>query len=155
MVKDDARALKSSAVVRIPVIVGAHSTRCWAPELAFCRVAARDLGQTERHRPCGARESNRRKTAGVETAEVQVQGLSSEVPRHPRRRLQRLQSPASPNPRADPSPVPGRGSSDRGGCDRRGLIVARASTAEIERRSRREAPNPPAEFAFSTHPIIF
>ena len=61
---------------------------------------------------------------GAKAAEVQVPGLSPEVPRHPRRRLRHLQSQAPPDPSAHPSPVPGRGPSYVGGCDCRCVITA-------------------------------
>ena len=82
---------------------------------------ATDLAGCERQ--SGGKLASADAKAGAEAAEIQVQGLGSEIPRHPHRRLQRLQSPASSDPPTNPPPVPGRGPSDVGGGNRRCVIT--------------------------------
>ena len=70
-----------------------------------------------------ARQQPRRKlapghpTTRANAAKVQEPGLSPEVPRHPRRRLQHVQSPSPSCPPIHAPSGPGRGSPDVGGRD--------------------------------------
>lgn len=56
-------------------------------------------------------------TTRATAAGFQIPGLSPEVPHHPRRNLQHLQRPASPDQPTDPLPLPSRGGRHMGGGD--------------------------------------
>ena len=94
--------------------------------LASYRAAARELGYLsapstrthDRQQPSGEFTSADSATR-AKAKEVQISGFSPEIPRHPRRRLQHLQYPASPDHPTNASPPSRRCIQNVGRGDRR------------------------------------
>eukprot|EP01035_Chromulina_nebulosa_P000794 gene794-1071_t len=78
-------------------VIGAGIAGSAGSSLTTC--AGRDAGKQP-----GGKLTPAYPSAGAKTAEVQVQGIGSEVPGHACCRLQRLQSPAPAHPQTDAPP---------------------------------------------------
>lgn len=85
--------------------------------VAASRYRRGNFGLTEPGRELAPRHP----TTRTKAAEVQIAGVSPAIPRHPYRRLQRLQHPAASDLPTHAAPGQGRGPSGVGGSDGRCL----------------------------------
>ena len=76
----------------------------------------------------GREFASRHSTARTKTAAVQVSGISPESARHPRRHLQYLQCPTTPDQPVHPSSLPGPGLHGVGRSHRGGVSTITAAT---------------------------